>query len=183
MNARDATRYHYTVGFWARLIIEEGVIRPTDLHVGPGEKPAVWFSTNPTWESSANKARNGEIGMTATARCGRGIYRFAVAPETAPHNWETYVRASGVSPHGERQLRRGAKKMYSNHREYFVSFDPVPREKWVSIERFDFELSRWLPVDPGNLQALNLPSLEVAWKLKALRGQSAAADPNAISAS
>lgn len=54
-------RYHYTVGFWARLIVEDGLIQLATLHVHSSEKPAVWFSVNPTWESR-------RIGRTRVCR-------------------------------------------------------------------------------------------------------------------
>jgi hypothetical protein len=51
-----ATRWHYTVRDRLRRIFGDGLIRPSTALVPAGEKPAVWFSANPDWEPSANKA-------------------------------------------------------------------------------------------------------------------------------
>lgn len=164
MGARDAIRYHYTIGYWARLIIDEGEIRPATTHIGQNEKPVVWFSTNPTWEGSANKVADGE-GMKASAEAGGGICRFAVAPETAPHDWEAFVRLSGIKPDTARLLKRAARKMGANTRQFFVAFDAVKRDQWLSVEVFDFDYARWVPADLDKL-----PHAANARELKRLQG-------------
>ena len=35
--------WHYTVGLKLPLICESGVLRPTDVCIGPGERPVLWF--------------------------------------------------------------------------------------------------------------------------------------------
>lgn len=165
MRAQSEVRYHYTTGYWARLIVEDGEIKMTNIRVSPQERPVVWFSVNPTWDGNADKGRE-DSGMRGSAETGGGIYRFAVAPETAPHNWNEFVRLSGVSEKRARMLCRAAKEMNASHRQFFVSFEPVTADKWLAIETFNFEAGRWVPAD-----LVKMPSVEISRDFLELQGR------------
>jgi hypothetical protein len=64
--------WHYTMGNCLRWIIKTGALIPYGGNelapLFPGEKPAVWFSTEQFWEPTAQK---GDMGMLGThEKCG-----------------------------------------------------------------------------------------------------------------
>lgn len=66
-----------------------------------------------------------------------GIYRIGVAPETAPLTWDDIKALSGMpavdaGPPSARSPKRGA-----NLKEWRGSFDPVSRDHWLAVEKFD----------------------------------------------
>ena len=68
---------------------------------------------------------------------GGGLYRIGVAQETAPHNWDDFVRMSGSSREIVAELRRIAKIRNASRKDWFVSFEPVNESKWLAVEVLD----------------------------------------------
>src|SRR5262245_44666416 len=107
-------KWHYTTGQKFRLIVTDGEILPATAGVPEGERPIVWFSTAPDWETTANKyllRRDGTIehlDRAKTAELDGGLVRFGVAPETAPHDWEALKELSGMSSEMAQGLYRVA---------------------------------------------------------------------------
>lgn len=135
--------YHYTIGAYLPPIIEAGELRPATAGVPSGERPAVWFSTNPEWEETANKmtARKvkGRVVFTmgtkeSTLKAGGGLVRIAVRPEAAPLSWEDFRALSGVAKEHADSLEKAARDQGANPDEWRVSFDPVPRYEWIDVE-------------------------------------------------
>src|SRR5262245_38170328 len=146
--------WHYTTGVTFQRILQDSSIRPATTGAPQGERPAVWFSRNKTWEPTASRVFSFPDGALRRAtteemlRHGQGLIRIGVRRETAPHNWDEFVRLSGASERTIRGLKAAAKECGSNYKDWFVSFDPVPREEWVVVE--DMRGSAWV--------ALVLPS-------------------------
>lgn len=142
--AEEARVYHYTIGAYLLPIIESDEIRPATAGVPAGERPAVWFSTNPEWEETANKmtARKGKGRVVvatkgtreSTAKGGGGLVRIAVRPEAAPFSWQDYRALSGVAKAHADSLENVARFDGANPDEWRVSFDPVPRSEWIDVE-------------------------------------------------
>jgi hypothetical protein len=56
MNIPKEIAWHYTTGYHFKLIIQSEAIMPRATGVmSPDDSPAIWFSTSPTWESTATK--------------------------------------------------------------------------------------------------------------------------------
>jgi hypothetical protein len=144
-------RWHYTTGNRLPLILESAVIRPATTGVPAGEHPAAWFSTNRVWEETAIKpyldyAGHLRLGTReTTALYNGGLVRIEVAPETAPHDWTAFKKLSGITSKAARSLEQAAAEAGASPHQWYVSFAPVPREKWLSIERWDGEA--WVPVE------------------------------------
>jgi hypothetical protein len=141
-------KYHYTVKLRLDSILADGLIKCATEGVFGGERPAVWFTTNPTWEETANKAVDNGFGRESLTRdqtheVFEGLVRIAVADETAPHDWNAYRRLSGVSPKMANALRTLAYRAGSKLGEWFISFEPVPRDLWLAVEIWDGE--KWGP--------------------------------------
>jgi hypothetical protein len=126
--------WHYTYGIAFRKIIADGKLKTTSLGVDPGERPALWFSSNQLWERTAHKG--GCVGMADTHRQYGGLYRFGVDPANAPHGWEAHVSGSGVTGRTAARLAAAGESVGANPAEWFVSYDPVGRDKWVQVERW-----------------------------------------------
>src|SRR5918912_908845 len=95
-NITQKPLYHYTVGQYLPAIIESEEIRPATALIANGEKPAVWFSTNPVWEQTCNKLWQDSTGRIrglnnrqTMEKCG-GLVRIQIAPEAAPYTWQDF---------------------------------------------------------------------------------------------
>lgn len=147
--------WHYTVGMYLPKIIASGAINPATAGVPVGERPAVWFSTHPVWEETANKAIVTPLGAIrtrkATHKHAGGLVRIGVSRETAPHDWAAFKSMSGITRTMAGQLESAAIKMGGKPRNWFVSFDPVTYEQWLCVEAWNGK--RWLPLNLHELLA------------------------------
>src|SRR5262249_26455803 len=129
--------WHYTIRVHFQSILQDALIKSATSGVPQGERPVVWFTRNESWEPTANKVfqrPDGTARLSTTEemlRLGQGLIRIGVKRETAPHNWDEFVRLGGASERTIKELKDTAKARGSNHKDWFVSFDPIPREKWV----------------------------------------------------
>jgi hypothetical protein len=131
--------WHYTIGLKLAAILEAGELRPSTAGVPAGERPAVWFSRNPYWERTANKAwvvagRSYVLTREETEARGNGLVRFQVPPDAAPYDWEDFKRLSGASRLSIRQMERRAHDLLALSSEWRMTFDPVPQDKWMALE-------------------------------------------------
>jgi len=135
-----AIKWHYTIGVKYALIDRDGFIKPATAFVSPGERPIVWLSTNAVWEPTANKMRLGGDGhlvsltMAETAALGGGLVRIGVAAETAPHDWNALKELSGMSTKTARGLYDAAIAQRARPGEWWGSFEPIPRSKWIKVQ-------------------------------------------------
>lgn len=143
--------WHYTCGIKIQSIISDGLIKQATAHIEPGEKPVVWFSSNKLWEPTASKAtmRNNRLYRLTrdeTEREASGLFRISVSKETAPHNWDDYVNLSGASSQMISLMKKNGYNQGSRISQWFFSFDPVPRSKWISFDQFVNGI--WTSIDP-----------------------------------
>lgn len=148
--------WHYTVGERLWSILRDKIIKPATAGVPAGERPVVWFTTNPAWEPTANKGiwRNGELlwlTKEETAAEGGGLFRIEVAPDAAPYGWEEFKRLSGISGRTSKRLARIARQRGSNYHDWRVSFEPVTSDKWLRIETWYRD--RWAEIPMDVLEA------------------------------
>lgn len=142
--------WHYTI--WngrAELILETGVIRPANELLEEGEKPVVWFSRNEVWERSAAKTAIRNFGgklkypsQEAEHRDGGGLWRFGVEEATAPHGWGSFLKLSCATNRTRQRIEDAAGDARSNVHRYRFTFEDVPRDKWVAVEKWDG--GRWI---------------------------------------
>lgn len=130
--------WHYTVGLHWPSIVREGAIRLATLHVPVGERPAVWFTTSTSYESTARKGHRtlGLLSVLDTALMCGGLYRIGVAlDETVELG--AYLRKSGIKAGAYRRLVASAVQMGTPNPEacWRVSFAPLAASKWISVQR------------------------------------------------
>lgn len=141
--------WHYTAVERLRRILQDGEIRPATQGIPKKQKPAVWFSSNPVWEPSANRlwqdldGRVVRLSKDQTHVLGGGLARIGVAPDTAPHDWKAYKRLSGISTARAKAIYEEAIRAGARPGEWLASFDAVGRAKWLSVEVWDGD--RWVP--------------------------------------
>jgi len=145
--------WHYTVGVNIIKIIECRSIRPSTEGIPKREQPAVWFSTNPDWEQTANKAflmPDGGMRILSkneTARFCNGLFRIEVYPKAAPYNWNDFTRRSGISPKLAKGLVLVAINDGSDPETWRVSFKAVPMKMWKQVERWNGKRRQWMPYE------------------------------------
>lgn len=133
--------FHYTTLGRFKFIEHDGLIKPATAYVKFNERPAVWFSTHPSWEPTASKLIHTWGGVRrATIKQmidnDGGLVRIEIAPETAPYCWREFKIRSGVSSKVIKGLVRAATEQGAKPSQWFVSFDPVPRDKWLAVEHW-----------------------------------------------
>jgi hypothetical protein len=150
--------FHYTVKAKLQAILESGELRAAVAYVPAGERPAVWFSTNPWWEETANKMWKDKAGTVhrgdrrSTEQLGNGLIRIEVAPETAPVTWTEHKRSGkGPSRKDTQTLEKVARLDGADPSQWRLSYEPVPRDKWLTIELWNGVSWERLPDGDGTL--------------------------------
>jgi len=121
--------YHYTTRDCAVQIINSGSIIPATANVPDSEKPVVWFSSNKTWEQTANKALRLPNGSTRSLTFPEMVrfqlVRFAMPSDTLL-TWPQIIESAGISDDMAAGLSRAARKQGAKPSEWFGSLSPVP---------------------------------------------------------
>jgi hypothetical protein len=131
--------YHYTKAFHLPSILAHG-LRQSELFLTSGEKPILWFSTNPAWENTVLMWR----GRTLTEahllmRDRGGLVRIVCDDSVAPHRWKE-LKGLALIPHRIATARYStAISVGSRPGEWRGTFDVVPVAKFVAIEFYDGE--------------------------------------------
>jgi hypothetical protein len=138
----DTMLWHYTI--WLDEILDDGVLKPSTQYLADARQWAVWFSKNPQWEATVKKTHplTGR-DMTFTELSEVGLARIGVAVETAPVGWQEYQRLTGMTRPEARMLEKAGRAWGANPKDWFVSFDPVPQDRWLAVEVW--RNHRWCP--------------------------------------
>jgi len=159
---KNQIAYHYTYGDNFAKIIESGVIRRAVALIDVGEKPVVWFTLNPIWDPTVNKAAYGPEGEIVfltkeeTAQYGNGLFRFGVPLAVAPLTWSEIRQQSGMSPDIAKALEETANEKGSDPREWRGTFDDVPLSKCVAID-FWYQ-GKWIDAAENQDKFINVPA-------------------------
>jgi hypothetical protein len=142
---RQELVWHYSKGVHLERIMSSGVLRQTGVFgLSPDpERPVVWFSKRQDWEASSSMGIDGERVSMRENHEQVGLVRFGVDPGVVElHDFDAYVRLSGISQEAARGLVIAAQEWpRANPRDWLVSFQPVPREKWIAVQVWDGK--RW----------------------------------------
>jgi hypothetical protein len=129
-------KYHYTTGGNTRKIMEDKLIRPTELFLEHGERGVAWFTTRvtfeptalPVWEDRQTKVRR-ELTLTEAAELGGGLYRFGLPDDHPQHSelypWLKICRLARTPKKAVQALHRVARKMGSDPFTYWGSLSPI----------------------------------------------------------
>jgi hypothetical protein len=137
--------WHYTVYQNWEGILESGFIKTSDTLIESGEKPAVWFSTNPNFEQTARKiiqdTETGEIklnqGRDELFEAGFQCVRIEVVPTLPFINWKKYKKISGISKGVAKAMEKVGIEQGANPAEWLALFEPVSLDYCKNIEIWD----------------------------------------------
>jgi hypothetical protein len=124
--------WHYTNGLKLPLIRESGCLRPTDVGIGPAERPVLWFSTAPYWEPTSAKGwsqpfQDGPprtLSMQENAERGEGLYRFGL-PASALIRWPEIGKRAGIKAALRNSLMRVGRKQGANPAQWYGTFQEI----------------------------------------------------------
>lgn len=139
--------FHYTVVNYLPAIFKRKMLIPVEKD--REEEQAVWFSTNPEWEETANKPFHSGDGIPIEGnkwdsyKVYGGLARIEVAPEVAPYTWEQYKEKSKISIEKAEEIEAHAAKRNANPEEWRVSFEPVHKDKFIRLEVLDWDTQVW----------------------------------------
>lgn len=132
--------WHYTIGRCLESILRDGMIRPATEYVPKDERPCVWLSVRNAFDPTARKMLSLPDGSMRTAtleeteRLGGGLFRIGVDADGCV-DFKTYARESGASPAMVRSLKSVAERQGAKVIDWRVSFEPLPRSRWLALQR------------------------------------------------
>ena len=134
--------YHYTPGRKIGFIIQSGELRPSSMYLLPGERGTVSFSTRSTWEPTSSGGASIDIfgkrhliTMEESDKIYGGLYRIAVSGDGLIR-WGEWRKSSGASCRMIKHLEDEAIRQGSNVGYYRMTYDSVPMDKWLAVERW-----------------------------------------------
>ena len=122
--------WHYTIGKYIPAIFESGELRPTDQHIEKGEKPILWFSSNPHFEPTATKAAlrydGSLIGLSVeeTEQLGGGLFRFGVSIDRVT-SWPRIGSIAGMRTKIKKSLEDVGIRKGASPRQWFGSLEAI----------------------------------------------------------
>ncbi len=137
--------YHYTVSDRIASIKKHG-IKLAGAGVPTAEKNAVWFSTNPIYETTACKA--GTKSLEGMIEFGFTPVRYVVDREM--FDWEYHKTHSGIKSAIARGLEEAGKQVNANPSEWFAVYEPV--KEWLAIEVY--RNGKWIGLNGDEIDKL-----------------------------
>lgn len=155
--------FHYTIYKKLLAIIESECLKCATIGVSKGIKPAVWFSTNTSWEETVRKRWKHDDGTLSEPLSRDALFKLGfelagrevdktVITDFNPlrfeidqdqfelKSWNNYKKNSGESKESLNAIVKQAKKWGASPQEWYVSYEPVslnyilPPERWNGVE-------------------------------------------------
>ncbi len=133
--------WHYTTGIGIAGILRARKFMQSTIDVPFQENPAVWLSANPNWEHTASKLwrrSDGEVVLLTkegTRNRGRGLFRIALAVDQTILHWPRLKKQARMPRSRARFLAKVGRKRGANPWDWYGSLEPVPEERWLSVQR------------------------------------------------
>lgn len=152
--------FHYTVYGKLPSIMKIGYLKCATIGVLGGIKPAVWFSTNTSWEETVRKQWRNKEGTTTEPlsrdelfklgfKCeGKEVDKTTITEFTPVRievdyqqaklkSWNNYKKTSGESKESLNALVKQAKKWGASPKEWYVSYEPISLDCTLTAERWN----------------------------------------------
>jgi hypothetical protein len=134
--------WHYTTKVHYPKIVNDGFLRPSKGDKTMGAKPALWFSKNPFWEPTATKLAGDSLGNIYKLTLKQqlelfGMIRFGVEFDNSLVSWSRYKYKSNIKNKWYSYLELSGIKQGANPNDWFVSFERVTSDKWVTVQEFN----------------------------------------------
>ena len=135
---RPLKLWHYTAELRIPEIVQSGVIKLATKFLEKRERPAVWLSSNPTWENTATKMANDGFHTRQLSleemKLHFGLARIQVVTKKSYVTWGKFKYDSGISAEFYDFLESEGFRKQANPKEWYASFEPIVKAEWLSIE-------------------------------------------------
>jgi len=144
--------WHYTNGQNIDSIFQSRCLKPFSTCWSAEGPPAIWFSTNPNWEPTANRAIRRSVTCRRslgtkeiTDQICDGLFRISVRPTIPIVTWADFCEMASISPRYREACRRWAAIEGSHPSRWLAALSAIPMEDWTLIERWYG--SFWGPIE------------------------------------
>ena len=153
--------YHYTTGDIFIEICQTNILDPHKTVTPLGEKPILWFSTQPYFEQTAAKsvycesAKNNirRLTMLETMDLANGLIRFAYPAESLIP-WPQIGKQAYMSIKTIKQLEKEGRKQRANPTKWLGSFEPIKFSQLAEIQILKADTLKWVNIkemEPFNM--------------------------------
>lgn len=138
----DQFVWHYTTQDKFKQIVKSGWLLPSTVGIAAGESPILWFSNEPYWEPTAQKAvlQGGKavgLGMQGTFERGGGLVRVGVLSSRLIQ-WPRLAKMAGIPSSIRRSLQLVAREQGAvPERWYGLIGQRLPLSDVDAIEVFE----------------------------------------------
>jgi hypothetical protein len=161
------TYFHYTKGCHLPSIVKCDIINTSDVLLDKKEKPAVWLTKSPVWESACNIGQRVSTEKLATGTIYSsdevesvtvsddymkkeiGMCRILISESLPVVSWADFKHVSGISEFMYNAIDSHSRSIDCPVEEWICSFNPIPKKYWEGIEMFvDDQWVRWDEIIP-----------------------------------
>jgi hypothetical protein len=143
--------YHYTKALHLPSILRQG-LQPSRLLLTPGEKPILWFTTNPAWENTVLALDAPSLDeANLRMRDQGGLARIVCNDSVAPLRWKELKEIASIPYSMSSHLYSTAIRIGSRPGEWRGTLDVVPVAKFMAIEFYDGE--KWTSLNQMAMKA------------------------------
>jgi hypothetical protein len=154
--------YHYTKACLLPSILKDGIIKTTTVTYEKKEKPAVWLTKSPIWESACNigkiinpeKLEPGRIYTSDEVKLVTvsdeymkkevGMVRILISETLPVISWAKFKYAGRISERWFNALDKHSRSIGCPVEKWICSFNPIPKKYWEGIEMYvDDQWVRW----------------------------------------
>jgi len=126
-------------------ILKKG-LKPTDYYISRGEKPVLWFSSNPIWENTVFCADAPTLEEAYQRMNGEVLFRIGCDESVAPHTWKEIKEIANIPFKVATGLYRAAIMVKARPGEWRGTLDVVPLSHFETIEYYDGVCKQWVPI-------------------------------------
>lgn len=154
--------YHYTKGCFLPSIVKDGIIETSKTVLEKHEKPAVWLTKSPIWESACNigkiinheKLLSGKIYSSDEVQTVTvsddymkkevGMCRILISESLPVISWAKYKYVGIISEIWYGTLDTYSRSIGCPVDKWICTFTPIPKKYWEGIEMYvDNEWVKW----------------------------------------
>jgi hypothetical protein len=154
--------YHYTKGCFLPSIVKDGIIETSKTVLEKNEKPVVWLTKSPIWESACNigkiinheKLLPGKIYSSDEVQSVTvsddymkkevGMCRILISESLPVISWAKFKYESRISERRYSALDTYSRSIGCPVDKWICTFTPIPEKYWEGIEMFvDNQWVKW----------------------------------------
>ena len=154
--------YHYTKGCLLPSIVRDGIIKTSQFVLEKNEKPAVWLTKSPLWESAFNIGKiispeklipgklysSDEVESVTVSddymKKEVGMCRILINESLPVISWAKFKHVGRISEEWYNALDSHSRSIGCQVDKWICTFNPIPKEYWEGIEMFvDDQWVKW----------------------------------------